>query len=216
VRIGHEKDCRQVSGERDREHTDNNRRRVEPTGHHIARRVAKRNAARSDSAQRRAEEKRRQDRGHREHRAEQPLPRQALCLVAEREPRSTQDDAQGRDAERNRQRSHDGGESRAERRPQQDQAEDQPHVVDLPHRSDRAIDEHARPRSSARVTGNEVPEAGSRVGAAEDGVEGHGHQEHRGHDIGQAHQGSLRSTGRASEAAVPFEWRTTTGPYGTG
>ena len=89
-----------------------------------------------------------------------------------------------------------------ERGPEHDEHEDQPDVVGLPHRPDRAVDQRARAGPASPPPGDEVPEAGAEVGAAEhayivapthstdgDGVGG----AHRGPTVGRG--GPVRDLG---------------------
>ena len=64
--------------------------------------------------------------------------------------------------------------------PQHDEAEDQPDVVRLPHRADRVVDQRARPFAPLGAAGDEVPEPGAEVGAAEERVRGDAEEQHHG------------------------------------
>ena len=88
--------------------------------------------------------------------------------LAEREARAAQHDAEGGDRERHEQRERDRRVGLGEARPQHDEAEDQPDVVGLPHRADRVVDHLAGPLAALGAAGDQVPEAGAEVGAAED------------------------------------------------
>ncbi len=74
--------------------------------------------------------------------------------------------------------------------PEHDEHEDQPDVVGLPHGPDRPVDELARAPAAVAATGDEAPEAGAEVRAAEDGIRRHADPQHDGHGVGGAHRGA--------------------------
>ena len=89
--------------------------------------------------------------------------------------------------------------------PQHDEAEDQPDVVGLPHRPDRVRDDARGPRTALGAAGDEVPEAGAEVGAAEERVGGDAdHQDHRD-DVGSSDRLPLvRTAGRPARSGGPY------------
>ena len=66
-----------------------------------------------------------------------------------------------------------GLEHRREARPGDDEDEDQPDVVGLPHRRHRVVHQRPWPGPRVPVPGDQVPDAGAEVGAAAAGVRGH-------------------------------------------
>ena len=74
--------------------------------------------------------------------------------------------------------------------------EDQPDVVGLPHRADRVVDHLAGALAGGRTPGDEIPEAGAEVGAAEDGVGGDAGEQQGGDRLG--HQTGTSSCSGAS------------------
>ena len=72
------------------------------------------------------------------------------------------------EGERDEQGEGDRGVRRREAGPEHDEAEDQPHVVGFPHRSDRVVDDLAGSFAAVASPGDQVPEPGAEVGAAED------------------------------------------------
>ena len=84
--------------------------------------------------------------------------------------------------------------------------EDQPDVVRLPDRADRPVDQLARPAAALAAAGEQAPETGAEVGAAEDGVHRHADHEHDGDGVR-----ALSSRAPAATAAGG----PVSGPYGT-
>ena len=78
--------------------------------------------------------------------------------VLEREPGAAQHDPERREAERDEQRREDRLERRREPGPEHDEHEDQPDVVGLPDRSDRPVDQLARPPAAVAPTREQAPE----------------------------------------------------------
>src|SRR5690606_7905213 len=66
------------------------------------------------------------------------------------------------------------------------------HVVGLPHRAHRALDEPAHATAAMRPAGGEVPEPGAQVRAAEDRVGGQA--DHRQRQAGLGHQPASTGT----------------------
>ena len=85
-------------------------------------------------------------------------------------PEPAQHDAERRDGEGHEQRERDRRVGLGEARPEHHEAEDQPHVVGLPHGPDRVVDHPAGTITAVGAAGDEVPEPGAEVGAAEDRV----------------------------------------------
>ena len=71
--------------------------------------------------------------------------------------------------------------------PEHDQTEDQPHVVRFPDRTDRVVDQRARPFAPLGAAREEVPEPGAEVGAAEERVRRHPEEQHHGGHIRHVH-----------------------------
>ena len=110
-----------------------------------------------------------------------------LDHLAEGEARPAQDDPDRRERERDVEGGHHRGERLGEAGPEEDEDEDQPDVVRLPDRRDRALDPVADRLGVGRAAGEELPEPRTEVGAAEDGVEGRPEQQDRGDGLGLAH-----------------------------
>ena len=85
-----------------------------------------------------------------------------------------------------------------ERGPEHDQHEDQPDVVGLPDGADRPVDQRARSLAALAAAGDQRPEAGAEVGAAEHRVQRGADPEDAGDSVGGAHAGS--SGGRRGAA----------------
>ena len=90
--------------------------------------------------------------------------------------------------------------------PEHHEDEDQPDVVGLPDRADRPVDQVARAPAVDAAAGDEAPEPGSEVRAAEHGVRGDARPQHARDGVGRAHGAPPGDTpaGTASD-----------GPYGT-
>ena len=184
--------------DRHRHHPAEDRGGVDPAVDGIARLAAGRHPTRCDAAGDGAEAVRDQHRGRREQRAERPPVAGAQHRVAEREARAAQHDAERRDGEGHEQREGDRRVGLGEARPEDDEAEDQPHVVGLPHRPDRVVDHPPGAVTALGPAGDEVPEPGPEVRAAEHGVGGDPHEEdERG---GGAHG---TGTGGSSRSGAP-------------
>ena len=117
--------------------------------------------------------------------------------LAEREAGSSQHDAEGGEGQRDEQRQGDRGVGLREAGPQHDEHEDQPDVVGLPHRGDRVVDDLAGSFAALGPAGDEVPEAGTEVGAAEDRV-------HRDRD--EQHDGGGRCSSSRRLPSSPLGW----------
>ena len=122
-----------------------------------------------------------------------PRTRRAVLWNANPAPRSTMPSA-ARLSGMNKRR-EDRLERRREAGPEHDEHEDQPDVVGLPHGADRPVDQLARPPAALAAAGEQAPEAGAEVGAAEDGVDRHADPEHDGDGVGAAHAGSCNGAG---------------------
>ena len=127
-----------------------------------------------------------EDRREGEGGAEVPAIAGAEHRLAEREARPAEHDPERGECERDEQRERDGGVGLGEAGPQHDEDEDQPHVVGLPHRADGVVDQFAGTLAAAGAAGDEVPEPGAEVGAAEHGVGGDGAEQDDGD--GRAHR----------------------------
>src|SRR5690606_5599196 len=83
-----------------------------------------------------------------------------------------------------------------------DQQEDQPHVVGLPDRRHRGIDQRAGLPAGLPAAGEKVPQAGAVVGQTGPGVEGHrDHQDDRD-AIGGGHDPACPTESAAGSAAA--------------
>ena len=98
------------------------------------------------------------------------LSREIPCGTRSPAPRSTIP-ADG-EPQRQRDSGHHRGERVREGGPEDDQREDEPDVVGLPHRRDRLIDQIAWRSPAPVAAGQQIPQAAAEVGAAQDGVEG--------------------------------------------
>jgi hypothetical protein len=185
---------------RDREHTEQQGRRVEPRGHRVAGAVADRDATGGDAADRRGEEERRDDRGQPEHPSVPPPAAGLQGGLAQGEADAAQDDPEAAEDHGDPGGGDHGFEHRGEPGPGDDQDEDQPDVVGLPDRGHGAVHQRPRPGSPVPVAGGEVPEAGAEVGTARAGVGGHRQQEDQRHHVGAGHGATL--SGSVSGAAV--------------
>src|SRR5262249_36819414 len=96
-----------------------------------------------DGADHGAHEKRGHQGGEGEGGAGGALEGQPGDLLAEGEPGAAQHDPGGRQPQRQGEGGHHRGERVRERGPEDDQVEDQPDVVGLPHRGDRLVDQGA-------------------------------------------------------------------------
>ena len=141
-----EVDGGEVGGDDDGEHAAEHRRRVDPAVPRITGDAAGGNAARGDGAGDRAEAVGDDHRRDGEGGPEVAAVTGAEDGLAEGEARSAQHDPEGGQRQRDEQRQGDRREGLGEPGPQHDEAEDQPDVVGLPHRSDRVVD-HLRGRS---------------------------------------------------------------------
>ena len=115
--------------------------------------------------------------------------RNTVLRNAKLDPRSTIPNAAS--VERDEQRQRDRGVGLGEAGPQHDEDEDQPDVVGLPDRSDRVVDDLAGTLAAVGAAGDEVPEPGAEVGAAEHGVGGDGEEQHDGDGV--AHRRAISS-----------------------
>ena len=120
--------------------------------------------------------------------------RNTVLRKAKLDPRSTMPKSGER--QRHEQRQGDRREGLGEPRPQHDEAEDQPDVIGLPHRSDRVVDHLPGALAGGWTPGDEIPEAGAEVGAAEDGVGGDAGEQQGGD--GLSHQTATSSCSGAS------------------
>src|SRR4029450_6685082 len=100
--------------------------------------------------------------------AEEAPHRQGRDALAEGESRPAPDHPERRQRQGEIERGHDGGERAGERRPQDDQYEDQPDVVGLPHRADGVLDQVPLPCAPAGASGEQVPDSRAEVGTAEE------------------------------------------------
>ena len=108
--------------------------------------------------------------------------------------------------ERDEQGQRDRREDLRKAGPEHDQAEDQPHVVGLPHWSDRVVDHVAGTFATLSATRHQVPEPGAEVGSAEDRV---------GHDGGEQQDGNGRAHDTEISSCGGAGWMGVLGPYGT-
>ncbi len=135
-------------------------------------------------------------------------------LAAQGERGSTEDDPYGGQPERHVERRGDRPEGGRERGPEDDEHEDEPHVVGLPHRAHRALDHPPHARAAPGAAGGEVPEAGAEVGAAEHGVGRQPGDDQRDADLGEAQaatsdSGGRRASRRSSHATAAMSMRYT-------
>ena len=142
--VPHEEHGGQVGDRRDGEHPAQHRRRVDPARPRVTRLTAGRHPTRRDPAGDRAHAVRDEDRRQRERGAEVAAVPRAHHRLAEGEPRTAQHDPDGRQGEGHEEGEHDRRVRLREPRPQEDEAEDQPHVVGFPHRPDRLVDQPPR------------------------------------------------------------------------
>ena len=124
--------------------------------------------------------------------------------VVEREAGAPQHDPERGEAQRDEQGREDRLERGREARPEHDEHEDQPDVVGLPDRPDRPVDQLARPPAALAPAGEQAPEAGPEVRAAEDGVHGRADPEDDRDGVGATHCGpsARAATGRLRLRAV--------------
>ena len=132
--------------------------------------------------------------------------------LAEREARAAQHDPERGERERHEQGEGDRLVGLGEAGPQHDEAEDQPHVVGLPDRGDGVVDVLAGAFAALGAAGDEVPEPGAEVGAAEHGVGGDGDEQHDGDDGAHDTVTSSRSRDRRRRSSGGGGAE---GPYGT-
>ena len=149
ARVADEEHARQVRAGGHEEGAGHEREQVDPAGHPIARRIAYRHAAARDRADHGSQEERGQHRRRAERRRCEDSAARAARGVLEREAGSSQDDPERSKAQRDEQRREDGLEGGREAGPEDDEHEDQPHVVRLPHGPDRPVDQRARPLAAA-------------------------------------------------------------------
>ena len=206
-RVPDEVHRRQVGDDDEREHTTEDRRRVEPARPRIPGLAPRRHAAGGDATGDRTHAERHDHGPQRERGPEVAAVAGAEHGLAEGEARSAQHDPDRGDRQRDEQRQRDRGVRLGEPGPQQHEAEDQPHVVALPDGADRVVDHLARPLAAGRSSGDQIPEPGAEVGAAEDRVQHDGEQQQHG-------DGGAHGTGtRSSESGVSMSGPR--GPYGT-
>ena len=152
-------------------------RRVDPAVPRIAGLPACGDAARGDAAHHRPQAVGHEHGRDGEDGAELPPVAGADHGLVEREARASKHDAQRGDRQRHEQRERDRRVRLREAGPQHDEGEDEPDVVRLPDRGDRVIDHRARTSPPRRSSGDEIPEAGTEVGAAEQRVGDHPDEE---------------------------------------
>src|SRR5262249_30312458 len=160
----------EVRAHRDREDPPEERGGVDPAAPDIAARSTGWDAAGRDRARDTAHEERNEERRHRERSSEVSLTRGARDFFAEREARAAQHDAECRERQRDEQRERDRLECFGEPGPQDDEDKDQPDVVRFPDRADGVVHDGAGLGAAFGVAGEEVPEPGAEVGAAEERV----------------------------------------------
>ena len=66
----------------------------------------------------------------------------------------------------------------------------------------------------ARAASDEVPESGAEIGSAENGVRGHGQQQDRRDEVGEAHASSLPAASGVASGGETVAGGTPIGPYG--
>ena len=126
--------------------------------------------------------------------------------MLEGEAGSAQDDSERSKAQRDEQRGKDGLEGGREAGPEDDEHEDQPHVVRLPHGPNRPVDQRARPLAPLSSTGEQAPEPAPEVGTSKHRVQRHADDEDERDGVGGGHR-------VAPEIAV--DGGSVSGPYGT-
>ena len=201
--VPHEVDRGEERDDADREDATEDRGRVHPARPRVAGLAAGRHPTRRDRAGDRPHAVGHEHRRDGERGAEVAAIAGAEDGLAEGEARSPQHDAEGRDRERDEQGERDRRVGLGEAGPQDDEAEDQPDVVGLPHRCDRVVDHLAGSLAALGASGDEVPEAGPEVGAAEDGVGGDADEQHDGR--GGAHPTGT-SPARSCSPAGDLGW----------
>jgi hypothetical protein len=174
-----EEDGRDEGHDDHREHAAEQGRRVDPAAEGVPVPPCG-YPARGDTARDGAQEEGHDHRGDGERRTGDPLLVGAHHHLAEGETGAAHDDAQRRQPERDVERRRDRGERRRERRPEHHQAEDQPHVVGLPHRRERLVDEVPGAPAALGAACGQVPEAGPVVRAAEHRVRDHADEQDHG------------------------------------
>ena len=200
--VPHEVDGGEVGDDDDGEDAAEHRRRVDPAVPGIAGDTAGGHTTGGDGAGDGAHAVRDEDGGEGEGGAEVAAVTGAEHGLAEGEARAAQHDAEGGEGERDEQGQRDRGVGLGEAGPQHDEDEDQPDVVGLPHRSDGVVDHLPRARPALGAAGDEVPEAGAEVGAAEHGVGRDGEEQHDGDR--RAHARVTSSSGSAAAGAGPL------------
>ena len=186
ARIADEEDGGEIGPADDEDRADQQRQRPSPGGKGVAVAVCG-DVAGGDRPDHGSHEERGQQRGDGEDATGGAAAGEAFDRLAEGKAGAAQDDPEGRDRDRHVERRHHRVEGRGEGRPEDDQAEDQPDVVGLPDRGQRALDRRPRPLPALGPAGDQVPEAAAEVGAAEQRVEGHAEPEDRRGDVGEAH-----------------------------
>ena len=176
--VADEEHRRQVRGRGDEERPDQQRERIQPARDGIAGGVADGHPARRDGADHGAHEERREQRREAEEALGEPTALESSRRLVEREPGAPQHDAERGEAERDEQRGEDRLERGRERRPEHHEDEDQPDVVGLPDRADRPVDQLARAPAAVAAAGDQAPEPGPEVRAAEHRVRRQADPEH--------------------------------------
>ncbi len=210
--VGGEERPREEGGGEHRERTADPRRRPRPARPQVAVAVGGYPTA-GDRAGDHPEEEWCDHRRRREHDAVHPGLAERGGELTERERSAAQHDAEPDEEPGDEQRRHDRGERLGECRPEEDEDVDEPHVVRLPHGTDRLVDLMAEVGATLGVTGGQVPEPAPEVGAAEQGIGDHADEQQDGDQVTQAHR-RLRFVRRRSSirpASVPRRGRRASG-----
>src|SRR5215207_1390363 len=191
----------QVGTRRDRQDADEHRRRVQPGVDRVARRVAERDALGRDAADRGSERERRQDRGHAEQRAEDLLLARTRHGAAHGVAGPAQDDPQRGGEQRHVERREDRAERARISGPDDDEHEDQPDVVRLPHRAHGVVGVIAQ-RPPPLTRQQHVPEPRAEVGAAQHHVRRHADERDQQRQLSEPHRPRPARAARARAAAA--------------
>ena len=154
-----------------------------------------------------AEQQRRGDAPGSERPAKRPCATRLIPgrLRAQPEGDPAHDDRHHGERKRRQEDSPEGRESCREGGEQDRDREDQPDVVCLPQRSDRARDRGAL---LGAVAGGQVEDPGPEIRAGQDRVSGQDETQTDRDEVGQAHQDTLR-IGRAKSSGLPVDTRRT-------
>ncbi len=140
-----------------------------------------------DGADHGAHEERGHQGGEGEGGAGGALGRQPGQFLAEGEAGAAEHDPGQRQPQRQGEGGHHRGERVGERGPEDDQVEDQPDVVGLPHGGDRLVDQGPRRPAPRGGAGQQIPQAAAEVGPAQHRVQGDPGEQDASHHV-RGHQ----------------------------